>query len=94
VYSTKPLPVSARRRHTLAARRLSSCPRPAAPSARRQPPSVTGTGGGSHQGPHRAVQRVAVVAAELGVGALEGGEAVGLGLLDAAPCQGLLPLWM
>jgi hypothetical protein len=40
--------------------------------------------GWTHQGPHRAVQRVAVVPAELGVGALERGDAVRLGLLDAA----------
>jgi hypothetical protein len=39
----------------------------------------------SHQGPHGAVQRVAVVPAELGVGALERGETVRLGLLDAVP---------
>lgn len=41
-------------------------------------------GGGTHQSAHGAVQSMPVVAAELGVGALEGRVTVSLRLLDTA----------
>ena len=45
--------------------------------------------GAAHQSPHGAVQGISVVSAELGVGTLQGGVTVGLGLLNTVCGQSI-----